>query len=661
MKKNLAVYVLYHAQFEKGKEIYNRIYKLLCRDADHPFEDGLDIPVYLRTGDDEHMRDIQPVLMNNTERLFILLLVDDNMYCSEIWQSYIDEIVKLKQAHNDTVHIACVALSEYAFDIGHDLADNQFIRLKSFSIEENWLEFQLRLYDDIIRFIKHDELQKLKIFISHSKKDHNLIGQEKAMELRDYIRSKTKLDSFFDASDILDGCNFEDQIRMNATGEVSLLVILNTNTYSEREWCQKEVLYAKKNKIPTIAVSLIDGEVKRCFPYISNIPYIRYNNNWGEVLVLMLRTALDQFCQKQYLNILRSELRQEDRDRFQILPFTPEAYSYVYDELAFDIIYPEPPLAKEELEVLKKIAGNDKQFLTPMQLLSKSFNLVGKQIAISVSEASDSDALGYGDAMIRDLTVELSRHLLIAGARLLYGGDLRKGGFTRLFSELSLQYKEYQGNTERGVYFFRNFFHWPVYLNFAKDIKIEFTNNRVDPVFVSCPDEYKGDSSKPIAPVNNENSLIWSLSLQKMRQEMESEADARVVLGGRTMGFRGFMPGVIEEFIQAMSAGHPVYLLGGFGGAASLLSSLLKHETSVSDIIERSKENQRYAEFFAYCEELKVDMGYEQLDKIAKEGCSCLLMNGLDETDNKILMESTDVIEIVGLILKGLKQTLTNA
>ena len=263
------------------------------------------------------------------------------------------------------------------------------------------------------------------IFISHSKKDENKIGQNCARQLRDYIRSRTKFDSFFDASDILDGQDFETQIRNSVIGELSLLVILNSNTYSEREWCQKEVLFAKNNKIPTIAVSILDGEVKRSFPYISNIPYIRFNDNWDEVLILILRTALDQYYQAQYLSSLLGEMNGPDKSTFKMLPFSPEAYSYVYDELASNIIYPEPPLTKDELDVLKRIAGKEKLFFTPMQLLAQKVSLKGKNIAISVSEAPDSDIHGYGSEMIRDLTIELSRHLMIAGAKMLYGGDLR--------------------------------------------------------------------------------------------------------------------------------------------------------------------------------------------------------------------------------------------
>jgi hypothetical protein len=660
MKKNLAVYVLYHSQFEYGKSTYGDIYKLLCRDANHPFEDGLDIPVYLRTGDDEQMHDIKPISLDNTDRTFVLVLVDDKMYCSDVWKKYLGGVVALEHNNPDKVQIVCVELSKYAFDIGHDLSDKQFIRLKSFSIQDNWKEFQTRLFDNIIRFILGRELTKLKIFISHSKKDENKIGLKCAIKFRDHIRSKTKLDSFFDGSDILDGQDFENQIRNNVAGELSLLVILNSNTYSEREWCQKEVLLAKKNKIPTIAVSLLDGEVKRSFPYISNIPYIRFNDNWDDVLILILRTALDQYSQAQYLANIHEEMDEPDRNTFQTLPFSPEAYSYVYEELASNIIYPEPPLTKDELDILKKIAGKEKQFLTPMQLLAQTVNLKGKNVAISVSEAPDSDVLGYGTEMIRDLTIELSRHLLIAGARMIYGGDLRKDGYTELFCDLSLQYKDYQGTVDRETFFFQNYFAWPIYLNFTNETKLQYVNSRVKPIFVDCPEEYWGDKNKPISPVNNENNYAFALSLLKMRKQMEAETDARVILGGRTSGFSGFMAGVIEEFVQAVMAGHPVYLLGGFGGAASLLASLIKNEKRIEDVIKKACEAPRYADFMNFCGEKKFDMGYDKLKEIMSKGFDCL-NNGLSNEQNAILMQSTDVIEIVGLIINGLKNKIGHA
>lgn len=141
---------------------------------------------------------------------------------------------------------------------------------------------------------------------------------------------------------------------------------------------------------------------------------------------------------------------------------------------------------------------------------------------------------------------------------------------------------------------------------------------------------------------------------------MEVETNARVILGGRTFGFSGFMAGIIEEFVQAALAGHPVYLLGGFGGAASLLSSLIKKEKNIGDVITEACQTPRYAEFVKYCQDKGIDMGYNKLEEIVAPGVACL-NNGLSDEQNAILMQSTDIIEIVGLIINGLKNKIGNA
>ena len=158
----------------------------------------------------------------------------------------------------------------------------------------------------------------------------------------------------------------------------------------------------------------------------------------------------------------------------------------------------------------------------------------------------------------------------------------------------------------------------------------------------------------------NYNNYIYALSLLKMRRQMEAETDARVILGGRLSGFSGFMPGVIEEFIQSAMAGHPIYLLGGFGGAASLIISLINKEKNVKDVIKEACEETRYANFMSFCHNQSIDMGYNKLKEIVANGIDCL-NNGLENEDNYILFQSTDVIEIVGLIIKGLKKTIEHA
>ena len=77
-------------------------------------------------------------------------------------------------------------------------------------------------------------------------------------------------------------------------------------------------------------------------------------------------------------------------------------------------------------------------------------------------------------------------------------------------------------------------------------------------------------------------------------------------------------------------------------------------------LIAEAKKAQRYADFITYCREESIDMGYDKLNEFVSGGIACL-NNGLSDEENNILLQSTDVIEIVGLIIKGLKNKIDNA
>ena len=658
MNLPLATYILFHSSCKDGLKYYTEIYKLLCRDADRPFTDGIDIPVYMRTGTDEDHSSIPEIDISSSEKTLILLLVDDYMYCSRKWSNYISYIRKLHEDNELKVSIQCIALCNNAFDLDEELGKRQFISLPSCDLleEQSWKEFQIRVFDAIIRFLQDDvEEYKLKLFISHSKKDKDRYGEQIAKELRDYIRSKTKLDSFFDANDIIDGISFGDQIKDNAEKKRTTLIVIYTDSYSEREWCQKEILFAKAAMRPIIVVSALRGTTTRAFPYIANIPHILYAGDWSEVLILALRTTLDQLYQTRYLSMLQASLSEKEQSEFNVLPFAPEAYSYTYGELSKNIIYPEPPLFKDELDGLSKInkATEPKLFLTPMQLLASEINLSGKTVGISVSESPEANSIGYGEIMFKDFIVEVSRHLLVAGAEMVYGGDLRAQGFTHLFKELSFQYGEYQQNKDRHTKYFTNYFAWPIHLNLTIQQRSQFERSRVGIVEIDAPDDYTGDKSIFLRPTDNESNLVWAKSLNKMRNKMESHVNARIILGGKLSGFKGYMAGLLEEFYIAQAMEHPVYIVGGFGGAARLIASMLLGEKTVDDAIDIARQNETYHEFTNYCASKKLSMGYDMLQMATAKGIDGL-HNGLTPEDNNILFRSTNIIEIISLILKGL-------
>lgn len=641
-KTPLAIVVAYDMQFTEGLSIYEDLYHLLCRNANEPLVDGLDIPVYFQTNqEDGNIYDVRKAI--NADKVVVLLLVDLCMFNSSAWANYINELVNDEK--NGVVKVLPVALCQYAFGINHELGKQQYIRLKNFNIRDCWKEFLIRFYDDLIRTLCKSE-EKLQIFISHTKKDEDRMGIEKANELKAYLRADTKLNSFYDANDILDGYSFGDQITENL--KKSLLIILETSTYSDREWCRIEAIVGKENYVPTVVVSLFNGMIPRTFPYLGNTPKIRFDANWDEVICLLLRTALDKYYEERYLENF-------SHANSKVIPMMPEFINIGKVDGVNQILYPEPPLGNEELEVVKRQFPTI-TFNTPSQIFAASRFLEGKNVAISISESPDSSSLGIGKAMFEDLSVELARHLLVSGAHLVYGGDLRPGGFTELFKDLAYQYGIYEKDKTLKNYF-TNYLAWPIYIGMTPATQAEYKSCRVHCQKAAIPDIIPvALRDLMVPPTTVENMYYWAESLRAMRQEMESHIDARIILGGRITGFKGYMPGLYEEATYAAKANHPLFLLGGFGGASARLIQLIKGETSSEELFAECCSNHSYQDFVSYLDKEKEEMNFKALDVFSNN--MDVLKNGLSKKDNERLFVTTNVTEIIALILKGLRSLI---
>lgn len=626
MKYPLSLHILYHRDNKDGKKLYSDLYKLLCRDFSHPFDSGIGMPVYFYTDEENVIRDIDT---SNSDKTFILLLVDQNMYLSEVWKKYIQEkLIPLLDSPDKTVNLTSVCLFKYAFELNPKLEKYQFLSFNNESVYDHWNEFLMRLYDILIRFIDDKATKQQTIFISHSKQDSDKYGLRLAVSLRDYLlENGTKLSSFFDVNNIMEGYNFESQIIDNV--DSSIMVVIFSNAYSSREWCLKEILRAKKNKIPLIVVFAVTGDIDRTFPYIGNVPATQFHNDWNPVINLLLRTTL----YNKYQNMLLEKLK---GDNMEILPFIPDAYclSYYKGKHDVDVLYPEPPLGRCETEVLNDIKGNVRSFVTPMLLHSTNIDLKKRNIAISISNIDDYYRKGIGQEMINDAVVELLRHIFISNGHIVYGGDLSKNGFTELFRSLSYQYGQYHhthtadGADEDDEQYVTSFVSWPYSDSISNDQRCEFIHSRVKLIEEQMPDEAKGDG------INDEEKI--KISLASMREHLEGYRCkdsggneqpllAHIFIGGRIKGSKGNKPGILEEFLLAKEKEHPIFLLGGFGGETEVI---VKHVTDEC-------------------------IGNADLDSLTLED----LHNGITETNKQnVLLHSSNITEIIPIILDALNK-----
>jgi hypothetical protein len=102
------------------------------------------------------------------------------------------------------------------------------------------------------------------------------------------------------------------------------------------------------------------------------------------------------------------------------------------------LLYPDPPLGDEEIEVLEDLNPSNVIFTTPTAIVAhtdpakSATPLKGQLIGLSISNCTDLAERGMSLVHLEDAMVECARHLLVQGASLGYGGDLRPGGFTTI-------------------------------------------------------------------------------------------------------------------------------------------------------------------------------------------------------------------------------------
>lgn len=282
--------------------------------------------------------------------------------------------------------------------------------------------------------------------------------------------------------------------------------------------------------------------------------------------------------------------------------------------------------------------------------------LNGKSIAISVSESEELELLGLSDNHIKDISIEIARYLIVNGATMLYGGDLRTGGFTELFSELSYQYKYLGDKGKRFV----NYFPFPNSRAVSQNDLANIFKKQVEAKFINIP-KHLGtiDIDKKYEPFKNvEDRYVLSECYADMRVKMANASDARIILGGKQKNFAGYFPGILEETIHSLKAGKAIYLLGGFGGATKSIIETIsggKPLQLTNDFQFDTEFLIEFREFASAKSEIKLDYDFI-LDFFKQYSIESISMkNGLTPEENQILFESTNIHEIVFLLIKGLK------
>ena len=197
--------------------------------------------------------------------------------------------------------------------------------------------------------------------------------------------------------------------------------------------------------------------------------------------------------------------------------------------------------------------------------------LNGVFVGLSVSESADLSQLGLSARHCELAIAELARAIIIAGGNIVYGGRLGGGTFTEILLDEVARY----GDARHAL---------TICLADSEHRKLSDDELRERQARLSmsaeivCLDADGHPINRPDDHLPESTSGL-PRALTGMRQHVTSLCHARVVVGGQLTDYQGVMPGVVEESLMSLRANQPLYVAGGFGGAAAAIARALGHES----------------------------------------------------------------------------------
>jgi hypothetical protein len=215
----------------------------------------------------------------------------------------------------------------------------------------------------------------LRLFISHAKLD----ALPLAHALKRQIEALGWLEEFYDADDLPPGCDWQRELERGVGS--SLIVMLRTEAYDGRPWCQQEVLWADEYATPAL---LVDARTNLSHPAgtlpFDRVPSVRIpDGNLVRILFLALRDGLRFLLFARRIQQMRQDGELPPRADLRVFSFPPSMSALLRacqslgtsQESERLILYPDPPLRSGQYEAAKALVATyapGARLLTPQTL-----------------------------------------------------------------------------------------------------------------------------------------------------------------------------------------------------------------------------------------------------------------------------------------------------
>ena len=312
-----------------------------------------------------------PINWDDADITAVVVLTEATLVDDRDWVSYVHDISRAAHAKGIPVGFFPVAMGHRGIESG---LEQQALRWDCWDVPDSDRLRRLtsNLTHEFCRMLRHriDTLhgvddkkaifgrypERIRVFISHSKYYGD--GESVGRGIRDWIHPHSPLDSFFDIHDIPPGLSFGN-VLLQQVG-AGAVVAVHTDSYSSREWCRREVIEAKRRRVPMVVVDCVRDIDPRGMAYLGNVPIIRMNPDRVDRIDIVVGCLLDEIF-RTWLWLCRVGHHLTNSPGVVFTACSPElitlAASLPHDgELVSTIVHPEPLLSADEERLFEEVA-----------------------------------------------------------------------------------------------------------------------------------------------------------------------------------------------------------------------------------------------------------------------------------------------------------------
>ena len=662
----LDIFVLWHPLDSVGEHIFKRLLKHYRSDSFSGLASGV-IDVYSRSAsyNDDPNQPPLDIKFNASKFTVVIPVIGpalrDAYIDDENWRKYLTDT--LGAATGDLsfavipLPLAGIDLSFFTSDTLGNLQDYQHLNPYSDHLsteigrirknEINKLSvgcLERELNQTIIeKALSFDSVRpSLRIFISYARKDNTTIsdvsGNISLHKEASEILQKIGIAKFLDISDLKPLHNWKSSIDhavISNSHYVSALLVIKTDNYAASPNTQHEVLLAKQNEVPIVALSALTQREYRGSFLLDNIPTIQYQRNQSEVsIVLAINRLIDEVLKFVLWHESMSNLAKRSFDWYSAT--TPELVTLNTNIMnlvrsgqlnrdSFWIIHPDPIVQEPEREAIRQacaIAGISDESLhirTPRTVIIRGENSSERSIqtsdveqnellspdtivGLSMARSNNLANLGLHDFHLERVVAEISQLVSVCGGASLYGGmigthspDLSNSMMDAVSSYFRNPSATVGDNrtcsTRRYFYLWvplhKIYERWNMRSVLLWDLReahekfgdagqiriVDWNSNIYSPNCVPSPE-------------HDYTALASSSELfTGFRKALVDKSTVRLALGGKIHpknevsrpdeGYSGSIPGIVEETLLSLRAHKHVYISAGYGGAASAIAAYL--------------------------------------------------------------------------------------